>query len=440
MRPADQQDLLRFVPVRAAVGRADLLPYDNERLYSARVETGVRTLIVDGDPGVEFEGSNSEHFFLNFALQPSGRVRYGYSVDVKTENQFEGLDLKSYQLVYLCNVFTLSDERIKSLEKWVDDGGGLVVALGDQSVNAEFYNERFFKEGKGLMPIKLGDLMGDETQEKWAQMVIADPSHRVLRKFNSPELLPLLTGVKFFQWRGIKETGGDDSAEVVQAPGVQVPVRLNDPDGSPLIVEMPWGASGGRVLLLTSTLDGDWTDWPADPMYVVFVQEVSRYLMRTAVDRSNLTVGEPIRYRLDPSRVNNQPQVIYHPTQEDAKPEPTTLQIAPNEATQELWVDYRQTFRAGRYELKLFGKGSAAESETESLWYAVHVDADEGVLARADLAKLSTELEGTATIENDFTTSADAGAKTEIWPYLLVVLGLVLGLEQFLGWRFGKKR
>ncbi|MFT7515360.1 MAG: hypothetical protein ACI9QL_004592, partial [Candidatus Omnitrophota bacterium] len=138
---AEDRDRLSAVPIKVELvggGDVDLLEKDNQRLFPGRITPGIRTLIVDGDPSSEY--GKSESFFLQKALAPQGPVTSGVSLEVVDDTGFESRDLSDFQIIFLCNLYRVSEEKRTELETWVRSGGGLVFVLGDQ-VDEQFYNE-----------------------------------------------------------------------------------------------------------------------------------------------------------------------------------------------------------------------------------------------------------------------------------------------------------
>ena len=52
------------------------------------------------------------------------------------------------------DVATLKDDELAALEKYVENGGGVAWFVGSQT-NRDFYNERLYRDGKGLFPAPL---------------------------------------------------------------------------------------------------------------------------------------------------------------------------------------------------------------------------------------------------------------------------------------------
>jgi hypothetical protein len=111
--------------VTGQADRQDRLLADSERYFAARVIRGIPTLIVDGDPSAVY--GRAESMYLRRALAPPGDALSGVVVDVATDTELETVDLSKYQVIFLCNVYRLSEDRIEALEKWTEAGGGLII-------------------------------------------------------------------------------------------------------------------------------------------------------------------------------------------------------------------------------------------------------------------------------------------------------------------------
>ena len=87
------------------------------------------------------------------------------------------------------------------------------------------------------------------------------------------------------------DTGGFRKAfRVKTGPGAQGIITFAE-NNLPLLLERRLGR--GSVLLFTSTVDRDWTDFPVQPLCPILVQQMVTYLIRAGTMRS-FTVGEPL--------------------------------------------------------------------------------------------------------------------------------------------------
>ena len=110
-------------------------------------------MIIDGSS----HGLNE--YFIRSAFAPGGRANTGIrpTTDKKPPTFLRDTTpeaLRAYAAIYLADVERLDNRAIDNLEAYVKDGGGLAMFLGD-NVNFSHYNDKLFKDGKGLLPAPL---------------------------------------------------------------------------------------------------------------------------------------------------------------------------------------------------------------------------------------------------------------------------------------------
>lgn len=465
---------VRFADAESNILRAeiepDAMPADNARLYAAWVERGVEVLVVDGDPATR--PFAAESYFFARAVDPPGTARSGNRADVVTESQFDGMDLDDYEVVVLCNVYQMPEGQRERLKAWVEAGGGLMVFLGDQ-VDASVYNEQLAP--LGLIPGRLSRV-ASRGEDEWVNPVVVAADHPAMRIF-AGQNNPLLSRAQVFRWWSV-----DLDADALDDGKARVVARFDDPDRSVFIAERSLGE--GRSMLITSSADRDWTDWPAEPSYVVSMLESVSYLAPGSSSRGNVRVGEPLVYPLDLSRFKpeatiappeGEPQRVQASTgdgeaddaaESDDEPEGMVVEgaaanedggepddadadagegedvEAPATASAEagLAVRYAQTDKAGGYTIELTPHG---EMEAEVIRFAANVDPAEGDLTPIERSALREQL-GEANAEivtgRDYLSAGAGGGRIELWQALAVALLIVLCAEQFLAWMFGQRR
>lgn len=405
----------------------DRLADDSQRYFAARVVRGIPTLIVDGDPSAD--KWKSESTFLNFALAPVGDVLSGVLAKVATETELENVDLDQYKVIFLCNVYRLSEKRIEALEKWTADGGGLVILPGDQ-VDDVYYNKWLHRDGKGLSPIRLEELLGDESRRTWVNFKVEAANHPVLRLFEGEKNNPILNRIKTFRWWG--------STVLPEQQGrlVSVPMRFTDVDNSSAIVEKAFGK--GRVVALTIPADDAWSNWSQYPSYFVTMQELVRYLSTDSPNNA-IRVGETIRQPLDLTQHDRHATLLL-PDNKRISTEAVADDLATSKVKQAIWyINHPETTRRGFYDFELTRKRGG----TEHVLYAANIDPREGNLKRLDQADLHRKLAGAnvTLISGEKISQSDIrGSQSEWWQNIWGVLLGVLCLESFLGWWFGRRR
>ena len=411
------------VRVEAALSGADRLPIDNRRHYAARVSVGRRILIVDGDPSPDEE--QTESYFVERALAPPGDYPSGNVIEVMAESEFDTLVLDDYAVVLLCNVYKLTEHRIESLEAWVAEGGGLFVALGDQ-VDKDSYNDLLYKDGAGLLPAKLEARQGDETHKVWANPTPASLNHPVMKIF-SGDLGIVTQFVKIFRWWSVSLSEDGTIPE-----GVSVVNHWTDADQSPALLEKSFGK--GRVLMLTTTVDRGWSDWPLDQSYVFMFQDMIHYMSRRDSDDGNAIVGLPIEIQMDSSKYKDEVEIT------DPANEKEVVLSDPDSSGRTLELIYPKTQRHGFYQLKL----SRIADETKDVkLFAANIDPHEGRLVRVSREKLTESIgEEHVSIQQgvDSLAKGDESGWSELWKWILAAAVLVLCGEQLMAWAFGRRR
>lgn len=237
----------------------DALVEDDSRAFVLRVAPDVRALVVNGSPAAIRH--RDEAFFVEAALGP-GRTGGRITTDFVDADAAQSRSLAGYDVVLLLNVLPPRSNFVQNLKDFVKQGGGLFVSLGD-NVQPEDYNATF----GDLLPRPLHLLRTAADPE--------DPAARPARfsriDFSHPAL-QLFSGA----------AEGFDSARVYRYAHVQPDARKNEhilatwDDGAPALIESRY--EKGKVLLYTSTVDRDWTDWPIRTSFLPAIQQLTSHL------------------------------------------------------------------------------------------------------------------------------------------------------------------
>jgi uncharacterized protein (DUF2164 family) len=422
----DVQSLPVTARVLPADPEEDRLLADSEAFFAARVLRGNPVLIVNGDPSLD--PVQSESHYLARAVDPPEIVS-GNLLEVTTYTKFETTTLSQYRVIFLCNVDEISEDQQIKLEKWVRDGGGLVIMPGDRII-ADVYNKQFYNQGKGLSPVQLTETMGDVDESRWAHFSIPEAVHPIIGIFEGQNN-PLIDSVKIFNWWGNKIDPAQDGKTIQRI------ASLNDDLETPAIVEKSFGK--GRVIFTAIPADLDWTDWPNSPSYLVAVQEMIRYLVGDEVEASELQIGQRLQVPLDLSLFRRDASI------RDSSNEKYSVQAVPDEvgadAASTVWnIRFDDANRRGFYDLSLTRTSDASQ---ESLLFAANIDPREGNLRPLDKASIGNDYFGEKTKlvgSEEMSSQTVSANQNEFWRYLLYILGAVLGIELVLGWIFGRRR
>jgi hypothetical protein len=428
----------------------DQLLEDSSAMFASRVIDSISVLLVDGDPSASSE--RSETHYLR-ALDVLGT---GLNADSATVSDLETVSLSKYQVIFLCNVDEASPDRIKSLERWVDEGGSLVLMPGNR-VRASTFNDSFHQNGRGLSPLSLISIAGDPTMSQWVNFEVDPQIHPALQLIVDSDVSSLSHVDVFSWWKS--EIPVDKIGKTIA-----VPLRLSDQDNSAAMVERTWG--DGEVIVFTIPGDGDWTMWPSSPTFAPVMIDMIDYLVGSEIDNSNVEIGGTISFPVDlsiyDSRVglrdpqNEKIEAVARPvgaasvsdktqeetpSEDDADEELDDRQFGvPAEASSILYsVQFDDIPRRGFYTLEL----SRHTGEVEDVLFAANYDSRESRLKRLPAANLddgffSSSVSLVST--EQLTSQTVSGGNSEIWMQFLLMLFGVLMIEQFLGWWWGRNR
>jgi len=256
---------------------ADSLPTDNARFQCVEVRQKVPILLVSGEAAARGNVGATE--YIGTALAP------GWLVGESDEDHLSparvspamlrATDLAQYPTLFLIDVPALEAEQIAALERYVQDGGGLMIVPGER-LDARIYNENFYRNGQGLLPAKIvAPAFRNEEGECFLSPEGFD--HPVLSLF-ADRSHGDLTQIRF------KRT------LLVEPPPTTSSVICKFSTGRPAIVERSFGK--GRVMLLASGIGRDWGDFIWKPTFLIFTRRAADYLMRREGEGLNLGVYE----------------------------------------------------------------------------------------------------------------------------------------------------
>jgi hypothetical protein len=308
---------------------------------------------------------------------------------------------------------------MRALDDFVKKGGGLLVFPGDRCDTA-WYNRTLFQDGKGLLPLALGEATGEAKDTAPAVSIVATRfEHPALEIFNDPRNGSLAeAGIR--RWFRLREPEGGAGAG-----GALSLARLDN--GDVFLAEKPYGA--GRVIECATPLDADWSNLPMRPFYLPLLQRLSVYLASTVFPPRNLEVGAPLVAFL-PATDNGQRATVIGP---DGGATEVTVGTQGDRGV----VEFRRTNQPGLYTLN--------PPEGAPIHYVVNTSRRE-----SDGQKMSAQEIGEFAKRHRVGLVRNAAEYRqldqtrrhgwEFWSWLLWgVLGLVF-LELFLQQRFGRVR
>jgi hypothetical protein len=398
----------------------DPLTLDNKRRLAVPVREFVRVLLVDGQP--QSASFQSETDYLAQALNPEVTSTGSASqirTEIVNESQLGTRELAPFDAVVLCNVAQVTPSEATALDAYLKEGGGVVIFDGDQ-VMAESYNQILFADGKGLLPAKIGAVVGDaKTQQGSFEFDAKDYKHPIVSLFANEDsnVIAGLTGVK--TWAYHKLTIPDD-------PPSRAQVALWFNTGDPAIVEVP--RHRGKVIQVATSADAAWSNWPVHQSYPPIMEQVIMQAASGRLAERNVRVGQPFDQALPASAAGTVVEIN--------RPDDTR---APSKLTASGDVSlfhFEETDLSGAYRAK-FGPPLAVESI-----FAANPDPIESDPAKLDRAGLAEAVPNWSftylTNWKDLTGNASSvGRRGELHRPLLYALLALLIIESIAAWKFG---
>jgi hypothetical protein len=373
------------------------------------MKKNVRALLVNGAPSsVPYR---DELFFTVRALNPGPQSDSSIVPDVITPEGLGPKELADYDVVLMANVARISERVARKLEGFVEEGGGLYLALGDQ-VETDNYNQQL----SGLLPKPLRRI------KRLAERNDPDAPVKITRIGSSRRKHPVFRAFDMPGGTSLQSVGVYKYMLLNPSPPEQSTVLLSYKDGTPALLERR--VDKGRVFLLTTTLDRAWTDLPVRSAFLPMIRRSILYLARRATSEGDAahTVGEPVT--IDASGLVDDRAVLRGPDEIRHVIEPQKGEIS---FTPE---------RAGGWEVWT-GEGEGSDNRLDDLAFSVNVptaESDLGGLPDGALAawtKSDAETDG-----GQSGGGAEANKKrVNVWPALLFAVTLALLLETIIGTR-----
>ena len=257
----------------------DALATDNVFHFVVSPVQPVRVIVVDRG------GTGGGALYLNRALAIGDAPRF--EAVSRNQDALSDDDLRRASVVLL-NDITVPAALARRLQRFVEGGGGLFVAIGSRAT---------WSQDVDVLPAVLQAPV-DRTRGDAARIGALEYGHPVFEPFRAPRSGDF-AAARIYGYR-----------TVMPAADAQVLARFDG--GAPALLERRIGA--GRVLLWASTLDLSWNDFPLKPVYLPFVHRVARHLASYSEPAPWLTVGQVLdtsvggrgaagkRRRIDPVR------------------------------------------------------------------------------------------------------------------------------------------
>jgi hypothetical protein len=235
----------------------DALATDNVFHFVVSPVQPVRVIVVDRG------GTGGGALYLSRALAIGDAPRF--ETVSRNQDALSDDDLRRASVVLL-NDIAVPAAFARRLQRFVEGGGGLFVAIGSRAT---------WSQDVDILPAALQAPV-DRTRGDAARIGALEYGHPVFEPFRAPRSGDF-AAARIYGYR-----------TVMPAADAQVLARFDG--GAPALLERRIGA--GRVLLWASTLDLSWNDFPLKPVYLPFIHRAARHLASYSEPPPWLTVGQ----------------------------------------------------------------------------------------------------------------------------------------------------
>ncbi len=245
---------------RVVLKPSDAIPTDNTYHFVVEKKAPAQVLILTS------MSRESSSFYLESALESDRTGRFQIE---KPSGAVPAIDPMKVPLVIMDDLSAAPPASL--LRQYLENGGNVILVLGGNT-RAETYHG----EWSGLLPAELIERYYARSQRKpFTSITSAQWHHPALAVFRDLQK-SLLAEVEFYgYWR------------VRANPGTAVLASFDE--GDPALLESRVGT--GKMLMLTSSLDSSWTDFPLHPAYVPFLNRLIDYVTQLQVRPSSSRVG-----------------------------------------------------------------------------------------------------------------------------------------------------
>ena len=361
----------------------DIFNADNVRYLATNVRRAINVLVINGDsrPGSWLD----EAFYLQKALETPIPGEVPVVTQILTTDIARVTPLDSFDVIFLAGVTEISSGLSERLERYIEDGGGMFISAGNGELSENL---------KTVIPAEI-DGVRSADRRKHLKVGAVKLSHPIFQTLHA-------------KGTGLENVRIKKHVLLRPNPAVEREVLVQLQDGLPLLMERK--IEKGTVLLLTTTIDRDWSDLPIRPGFLPLIQRSIRYLSQS------LAYREP--------RIIDAGKAISLPVVEGMQklivlsPKNRRKVFSANRLTGQTQIRFKQTGQPGAYRVWAEMPESGGLTELQSSAFVVNIEPSESDLS----AKMKESGQLSRDDRNMYTALK---GKLPIWSYLLLA-GIIL--------------
>lgn len=400
----------------------DELTVDNVSHAIALTRTAPHVLLIDSS-GLAAAGRPST-FFAAAALTPPADMQPWVRTQVVYGDRLTQDDVDAADVIICADVNRLPAGAPQWLEAAVQRGTGLLIATGRRTTAAGF--SRIYAD-TGLLPgIRLTSPEStDEATGEPLQILPSSLQADWLQRIGERPDSSFLKAVIHSWWTLRREVVADSESDDPSGASLSVPeavVRLTNQ--APLLLEHHHGR--GHVLLLTTSLDMEWSNLPGRPDFVAFLYEAV-FRLAPPLARRNTLAGEPLVTQLETEESAD--LCVERPTGERSDVRSSLVRATGND-TPRIQVRYDRAVMPGLYRLLNQQTNERLDA------FAVDYDRRENSVEQLSEADLGLLQESDRMVFTDSLSSLQqvmygSESMAEIWWLLLWLFLLLLVAESW---------
>lgn len=365
---------------------------DNRYNFTIRRAAQLKALIIE-----TATRGQGESFYLRNALTTGENLPF--SVAVKSAGAANPADLAEYAVIVLNDVGDLSAALASQLAKFVEAGGGLILAVGPHT-RADEFNRLLGPVSPAVLgaPVVL--------KNDFVAMSEIKTDHPIFEVFRQSGRLSATRVFGYFR----------------STPNEKASVLARFEEGSPALIESARGS--GKTLLFTSTLDSLWNDLPLTPIYLPLIRQTVRHLGERE-EKASYLVGQAFTV---PTAKDGTPPAVDTPAG-------TRITEKPQTSLGDLLINPTEI---GFYRLRYSGNSEYA---------AVNAESKESDLKKLNVQEFVTALTGAdPSATKDVTspaariTNEEVESRQRVWWLMLIAALLLFVAEALLARRMRTAR